>query len=78
MSTPAPDEKDTPPGRGLLDQARVSYETHVRTCARCARDDQVCRAAELLKRTYDNFRRTARRSRGAEFRTLPENHQSDR
>nr|WP_168720387.1 hypothetical protein [Streptomyces sp. SAT1]ANO42310.1 hypothetical protein A8713_034195 [Streptomyces sp. SAT1] len=64
MSGPAPRERGAPPEPGLLDQARSSYETHVRTCARCADDDRPCSAAELLKRTYDNFQRAARRSRG--------------
>ncbi|WP_037855249.1 hypothetical protein [Streptomyces sp. NRRL S-340] len=78
MSGPAEDEKDVRAGRDFLDEARVSYETHLRTCARCAEDGRTCRAAELLKRTYDNFWRAARRSRGAAFRTAPENNQSDR
>lgn len=48
-------------GQETLEQARASYEEHMRTCRLCADGSSACQASKLLRRTYNNLVRKTRK-----------------
>ncbi|GGT69131.1 hypothetical protein GCM10010207_79620 [Streptomyces atratus] len=50
-------------GRQGLEQARVTYETHVATCSRCPQPGSGYASGKLLRHTYNNLLGAAVRSR---------------
>lgn len=47
-----------------LENARHTYEQHVRTCRQCHADGAACAVAKLHLRAYNNARREYMRSGG--------------
>ncbi|MGW7522358.1 hypothetical protein [Streptomyces sp. NPDC054783] len=47
-----------------LENARLTYEQHVRTCRQCHADGAACAVAKHLLRIYNNARRDHMRSGG--------------
>ncbi|OLZ74857.1 hypothetical protein AV521_03200 [Streptomyces sp. IMTB 2501] len=47
-----------------LENARLTYEQHVRTCRQCHADGAACPVAKHLLRIYNNARRDHMRSGG--------------
>lgn len=47
-----------------LENARLTYEQHVRTCRQCHADGAACAVAKHLLRIYNNARRDHLRSGG--------------
>ncbi|MEU8694286.1 hypothetical protein [Streptomyces sp. NPDC048665] len=47
-----------------LENARLTYEQHVRTCRQCQADGAACAVAKLHLRAYNNARREHMRSGG--------------
>ncbi|WP_330336229.1 hypothetical protein [Streptomyces sp. NBC_00557] len=47
-----------------LENARLTYEQHMRTCRQCHADGAACAVAKHLLRVYNNARREHLRSRG--------------
>ncbi|MEU6511362.1 MULTISPECIES: hypothetical protein [unclassified Streptomyces] len=47
-----------------LENARLTYEQHVRTCRQCRADGAACAVAKHLLRVYNNARRDRMRSGG--------------
>ncbi|WP_425347886.1 hypothetical protein [Streptomyces roseochromogenus] len=47
-----------------LENARLTYEQHVRTCRQCHADGAACAVAKHLLRIYNNARRDRMRSGG--------------
>ncbi|WEO93645.1 hypothetical protein A6P39_006230 [Streptomyces sp. FXJ1.172] len=47
-----------------LENARLTYEQHVRTCRQCHADGAACAVAKIHLRAYNNARREYMRSQG--------------
>lgn len=47
-----------------LENARTTYEQHVRTCRQCRADGAACAVAKVHLRTYNNARRDHLRATG--------------
>lgn len=47
-----------------LENARLTYEQHVRTCRQCRADGAACAVAKLHLRAYNNARREYMRTGG--------------
>jgi hypothetical protein len=47
-----------------LENARLTYEQHMRTCRQCHADGAACAVAKHLLRIYNNARREYMRSAG--------------
>jgi hypothetical protein len=52
-----------------LENARLTYEQHMRTCRQCHADGAACAVAKHLLRIYNNARRDQMRSGGQHGRT---------
>lgn len=52
-----------------LENARLTYEQHMRTCRQCHADAALCAVAKHLMRIYNNARRDRLRATGPDAPT---------